>query len=74
MAEVAARDEEVAAREAEHSRTVSEQKGRLEHLSLVEEYMRQTDPAFFDFIATHSSNATTMPHPTDLPATSPPAS
>ncbi|KAG7599210.1 hem peroxidase superfamily [Arabidopsis suecica] len=60
-AENAIRDAAVAAREKEHSRTVAEQKDKLEHLSLVEKYLRQTDPAFLDFIQSHSAPATTEP-------------
>ncbi|CAE6013297.1 unnamed protein product [Arabidopsis arenosa] len=55
-AEVAARD---AVHEAEHSRAVADQKDKLEHLSLAEKYMCQTDPAFLDFMATHSPESTT---------------
>ncbi|CAE6012845.1 unnamed protein product [Arabidopsis arenosa] len=43
--------EDQAAREAEQSRAVAEQKDRLEQLSLVEKYLRQTDPHFLDFMA-----------------------
>lgn len=52
------RDAEIAAREAETARVTAEQKDKLEHLSLVEKYLRQTDPQFLDFIATHSSTST----------------
>lgn len=52
------RDAEIAAWEAETARVTAEQKDKLEHLSLVEKYLRQTDPQFLDFIATHSSTST----------------
>jgi len=52
------RDAEIAAREAETARVTAEQKDKLEHLSLVEKYLRQTDSQFLDFIATHSSTST----------------
>jgi len=48
-----------ARREAEQARAVAERKDKLEHLALVEKYLRQTDPAFLNFMATHSSEATT---------------
>jgi len=52
------RDVEIAAREADSARVTADQKEKLEHLSLVEKYLRQTDPQFLDFMATHSSTAT----------------
>ena len=58
------RDSEIVAREAETARITVEQKDKLEHLSLVEKYLRQTDPQFLDFMASQSST-TTEP----LPAT-----
>ncbi|KAG7610615.1 F-box-like domain superfamily [Arabidopsis suecica] len=58
------RDSEIAAREAETARITVEQKDKLEHLSLVEKYLRQIDPQFLDFMASQSST-TTEP----LPAT-----
>ena len=48
-----------ARREAEQARAVAERKDKLEHLALVEKYLRQTDPVFLNFMATHSSEATT---------------
>jgi len=48
-----------ARREAEQVRAVAEQKDKLDHLALVEKYLRQTDPDFLTFMATHSSEATT---------------
>lgn len=65
------RDSEVAAREAEQSRIMAEQKDKLHHLSLVEKYMRQTDPAYLDFVATQSAQARTEPLSTDQSATPP---
>jgi len=62
------RDAEIAAREAESARVTTEQKDKLEHLSLVEKYLRQTDPQFLDFMATHSSISTER-----LPSTPPTA-
>ncbi|OAO89412.1 hypothetical protein AXX17_ATUG01060 [Arabidopsis thaliana] len=61
------RDAEIAAREAESARVTAEQKDKLEHLSLVEKYLRQTDPKFLDFMATHSSTSKER-----LPSTPPP--
>jgi len=58
------RDSEIAAREAETARITAEQKDKLEHLSLVEKYLRQTDPQFLDFMASKSSTTTES-----LPAT-----
>jgi len=52
------RDAEIAAREAESSRVTAEQKDKLEQLSLVEKYLRQTDPQFLDFMASHSTTTT----------------
>ncbi|XP_019101294.1 PREDICTED: uncharacterized protein LOC109133068 [Camelina sativa] len=72
-AEVAARDAELAAREALHFQAVAEQKDKLEHLSLVEKYLRNTDPAFIEFMKTQSAEATTEPLSTTLPATAPPS-
>ncbi|XP_010513333.1 PREDICTED: uncharacterized protein LOC104789310 [Camelina sativa] len=72
-AEVAARDAELAAREALHFQAVAEQKDKLEHLSLVEKYLRKTDPAFIEFMKTQSAEATTEPLSTTLPATAPPS-
>jgi len=60
------RDAEIAAREAESARVTAEQKDKLEHLSLVEKDLRQTDPQFLDFMATHSSTSTER-----LPSTPP---
>ncbi|CAE6200633.1 unnamed protein product [Arabidopsis arenosa] len=51
--------EDQAAREAEQSRAVAEQKDRLEQLSLVEKYLRQTDPHFLDFMASQSAKEPT---------------
>ena len=51
-------DAEIAAREAESARVTAEQKDKLKHLSLVEKYLRQIDPQFLDFMATHSSTST----------------
>jgi len=45
-------------REPESARVTAEQKDKLEQLSLVEKYLRQTDPQFLDFMATHSSTPT----------------
>ena len=61
----------VPAREEEHSRAVAGQKNKLEHLSLVEKYLRATDPAFLNFMAEHSTSTTTEPLSTDLPTTTP---
>ncbi|CAE5959567.1 unnamed protein product [Arabidopsis arenosa] len=62
------RESEVASREAEQARVAAEQKDKLEHLSLVEKYLRQTDPQFLHFMATHSSSAgTTEPIPQQDP-------
>ncbi|XP_020866785.1 uncharacterized protein LOC110224654 [Arabidopsis lyrata subsp. lyrata] len=62
------RESEVASREAEQARVAAEQKDKLEHLSLVEKYLRQTDPQFLHFMATHSSSAgTTDPIPQQDP-------
>nr|AAD28296.1 En/Spm-like transposon protein [Arabidopsis thaliana]AAP21691.1 hypothetical protein [Arabidopsis thaliana]AAV63865.1 hypothetical protein [Arabidopsis thaliana] len=47
-----------ARREEEQVRAVAKQKDKLEHLALVEKYLRQTDPAFLNFMATQSSEAT----------------
>ncbi|KAG7559466.1 putative transposase Ptta/En/Spm plant [Arabidopsis thaliana x Arabidopsis arenosa] len=55
---------------AENTRREKEQKEKLEHLSLVEKYLRQTDPAFLDFMKTHSAAETTEPLSTGLPPTS----
>ena len=52
------RDAEIAARKAESSRVTAEQKDKLEQLSLVEKYLRQTDPQFLDFMASHSTTTT----------------
>jgi len=49
------RDSEIAAREAETARITAEQKDKLEHLSLVENHLRQTDLQFLDFMASQSS-------------------
>ncbi|CAE6011529.1 unnamed protein product [Arabidopsis arenosa] len=62
---------ENAAREAEHSRAVANQKDKVEHLSLVEKYMRATYLAFLDFMETHSTSATTKPVSNGLRATFP---
>ncbi|CAE5962660.1 unnamed protein product [Arabidopsis arenosa] len=51
--------EEQAAREAEQSQAVAEQKDRLEQLSLVEKYLRETDPHFLDFMASQSAKEPT---------------
>ncbi|KAG7583620.1 putative transposase Ptta/En/Spm plant [Arabidopsis suecica] len=60
--------EDQAAREAEQSRAVAEQKDRLEQLSLVEKYLRQTDPHFLDFMASQSAKEPTSdPLSTTLP-------
>ncbi|CAE6114062.1 unnamed protein product [Arabidopsis arenosa] len=60
--------EEQAAREAEQSRAVAEQRDRLEQLSLVEKYLRQTDPHFLDFMASQSAKEPTSdPLSTTLP-------
>lgn len=64
-------DAENDAREAEHSRAVADRKDKVEHLSLVEKYMRATYLAFLDFMETHSTSATTKPVSTGLPATFP---
>ena len=47
-----------ARREEEQVRAVAEHKDKLEHLALVQKYLRQTDPAFLNFMATQSSEAT----------------
>lgn len=61
------RDAELPAREAEHARSVAEQEDKLKHLSMVEKYLRQTDPRFLDFVATQSPEPTTEPLPTSTP-------
>lgn len=61
------RDAELAAREAEHARSVAEQEDKLKHLSMVEKYLRQTDPQFLDFVATQSPELTPEPLPTSTP-------
>ena len=48
-----------AAREAQLAAREAEQKCRLEHLSLVEKYLVQTDPHFLEFMASQSSRETT---------------
>ncbi|KAG7567911.1 putative transposase Ptta/En/Spm plant [Arabidopsis thaliana x Arabidopsis arenosa] len=65
------RDAENAAREAEHSRAVANQKHKDEHLFLVEKYMRATYLAFLDFMETHSTSATTKHVSTGFSATFP---
>ncbi|OAO89398.1 hypothetical protein AXX17_ATUG01070 [Arabidopsis thaliana] len=56
-----------AQREAELSKEAAKQKGRLEHLSLVEKYLRQTDPAFQNFMESRSTSTTTESVSSDLP-------
>jgi len=55
------RDTEVALREAEISRVAAEHKKKIEHLSLVEKFLRETDPWFLNFLETQSADATTNP-------------
>ena len=56
-----------AQREAELSKEAAKQKDRLEHLSLVEKYLRQTDPAFQNFMESRSTSTTTESVSSDLP-------
>ncbi|KAG7599381.1 putative transposase Ptta/En/Spm plant [Arabidopsis suecica] len=66
------REFEVATREAEQAPIAAEQKDKLEHLSLVEKYLRQSDPHFLDFMASQSSSAeTTEPLSNTLPEKDP---
>jgi len=55
------RDIEVALREAEISRVADEHKKKIEHLSLVEKFLRETDPWFLNFLETQSAETTTNP-------------
>ncbi|KAG7578651.1 putative transposase Ptta/En/Spm plant [Arabidopsis thaliana x Arabidopsis arenosa] len=65
------RDLEEAARKAEQTRVAAEQKEKLAHLSLVEKYLRQTDPHFLDFMATHSAPQETTDPLSPLPQNDP---
>ncbi|KAG7583490.1 putative transposase Ptta/En/Spm plant [Arabidopsis suecica] len=65
------RDSEDAARKAEQTRAAAEQKDKLKHLSLVEKYLRQTDPHFLDFMATHSAPQDTTNPLSPLPQNDP---
>ena len=56
-----------AQREAELYKEAAKQKDRLEHLSLVEKYLRQTDPAFQNFMESRSTSTTTESVSSDLP-------
>ncbi|KAL1217224.1 putative transposase-like protein [Cardamine amara subsp. amara] len=49
---------------AEHARAAAEQNNKIENLSLMEKYLKQTDPRYIDFVATQSAAA---------PVTSPPS-
>ena len=50
-----------AKREEEQTKAVAEQKDKLAHLSLVEKYLRQSDPAFLHFIESYSPESTIEP-------------
>ncbi|CAE5974181.1 unnamed protein product [Arabidopsis arenosa] len=65
------RDSEDAARKAEQTRAAAEQKDKLKHLSLLEKYLRQTDPHFLDFMATHSAPQDTTNPLSPLPQNDP---
>ena len=52
-------EEQVAYSQRRDAAREAEQKCRLEHLSLVEKYLVQTDPHFLEFMASQSSRETT---------------
>ena len=61
-------------REAENSRAADEQKKKLEHLSLVEKFLRENDPRFLNFLESHSAKETTTYPISPSPAASPSSS
>ncbi|KAG7656520.1 Ribonuclease H-like superfamily [Arabidopsis suecica] len=68
------RESKIALREAENSRTADEQKKKLEHLSLVEKFLRENDPRFLNFLESHSAKETTIDPISPSPAASPSSS
>ncbi|XP_023633300.1 uncharacterized protein LOC111828842 [Capsella rubella] len=76
-AEVVARESEQARVVAEHSRAMAEQKGQIEHLTMVAEYLRENDPRFLDFMASKSAavaqpSSTSVHQPAQPTTPSPP--
>ena len=68
------RESEIALRENENSRAADEQKKKLEHLSLVEKFLRENDPRFLNFLESHSAKETTTDPISPSPAASPSSS
>ena len=63
-------EEQVAYSQRRDAAREAEQKCRLEHLSLVEKYLVQTDPHFLEFMASQSSRETTTDPNTPSPSAS----
>ncbi|XP_010480955.1 PREDICTED: uncharacterized protein LOC104759767 [Camelina sativa] len=68
-AQLKRRDEEIAALEAEQSKVIAAQKDKIDQFSIVEEFLRECDPRFQSFVASHSPKETTT-EPTPTPSTS----
>ena len=65
------REYEIALREAEKSVVADEKKKKIEHLSLLEKFLRETDLWFLNFLESHSAKETTTDPISPSPAASP---
>ncbi|XP_019087491.1 PREDICTED: uncharacterized protein LOC109127340 [Camelina sativa] len=59
IAQLHRRDAEIVAREAEQSKVIAAQKDKIDQFSIVQDFLRECDLRFQNFVASHSAKETT---------------